>query len=1020
MKVSGLPSLPVRTTLCPWVRTAQSSPCWPSEVRFTQRRRLPLQVVALDAEATVALVEPSPSNGVRTPAVVAAAVEVSQEVVVEPLPEKNFGGLRGGRYPFLYDNVYGLPVVRQVASYGEALEGLRSGRIAEVLWFQPLPADTAGGSREALRTAADGRCLLRYASGQVKQSVIPYGEPRIMQAIHEYGAVAGFIPLEPRHMRELVAVRKANYAGSSDAVAEVVGTAALEEEPLTGVTVEPPEGLRRGPPVGPTTLEALLAYGTREQLDDTLSYNKELAASEVSALHEKRETWLRDQEELDETARLERSAATAAGGASLQGAAAGGGFSLAGWLDTIQLTNEQQALVLKYVPLLGPVLGSGFILGLYLLARLVKGDLTDRMKMMDLEAEKKKKMALKEARIAFLEEEVPGMVAKGATIDDIRKRCSSINTRLGTKLAIADSELVSTYDACRMLLSEGVDLSAVSSSAATASLAQMESDERKAAATGAEGGGDEGMNALMDMSKLNTARIRKATDPKILDVKKRVRDVRRKLKRESKVQLSDEIIFFDDVAGNKQAKIELMEVVDFFRTPEKFRASGARAPKGVLLVGPPGNGKTLMARAVAGESGVAFISSSAAEFIEMYMGLGAARVRDLFNTARSVAPCIIFIDELDAVGRQRQGGGRSNDERDNTVNQLLSEMDGFEAEQQGIVVMGATNRKDVLDAALTRPGRFDRSIEVRRPDFQGRLEAVKVHLRDKPVSSDIDYVTLASLMGGMSGAQIAGVANTACFLASREGRDEVGQSDLTAAIEQAKYGRAYDQGRFVGAARRRRFAVMEAGISLAATLLPAIEPVDYITIQPSLRSPLGRTVLKPHVGRYTTGVWTYRYLREQLLVALAGRAAEELVMGREELSSLNQDRLQFARQIAFKIMNSGMSEHPDYEHIRGLGQNNYDPSSEPGRFTMYTVTLDSNQSRSEAIDMDMEVEARLNGSYREVLSMLQRNRAALDALIEQLLAKEKLSGEEVVEVVEKLGHPKDLEHRAQWANYDLL
>ncbi|KAG2434013.1 hypothetical protein HYH02_012473 [Chlamydomonas schloesseri] len=421
-----------------------------------------------------------------------------------------------------------------------------------------------------------------------------------------------------------------------------------------------------------------------------------------------------------------------------------------------------------------------------------------------------------------------------------------------------------------------------------------------------------------------------------------------------------------------------------------------------------------------GESGVAFISSSAAEFIEMYMGLGAARVRDLFNTARSVAPCIIFIDELDAVGRQRQGGGRSNDERDNTVNQLLTEMDGFEAEQQGIVVMGATNRKDVLDAALTRPGRFDRSIEVRRPDFQGRLEAVKVHLRDKPVAVEIDYVSLASLMGGMSGAQIAGVANTACFLASRDGRTEVNQTDLTLAVEQAKYGRAYDQSRFVGAGRKKRFAVMEASIALAATLLPAMEPVEYVTIIPSTRSPLGRTVLKPHVGRYTTGVWTYRYLREQLLVALAGRAGEELVLGRDELSSLNQHRLQMARQIAWKIMNSGMSSHPDYEHIRGLGANYFDGSSEPGRFQQTTIVMDANQTRTEAVDADMEVEGLLNGGYKQVFELLVRNRAALDALTELLLEREKVSGEEVVQVVEELGHPADLAVRQQWAGYELL
>lgn len=220
--------------------------------------------------------------------------------------------------------------------------------------------------------------------------------------------------------------------------------------------------------------------------------------------------------------------------------------------------------------------------------------------------------------------------------------------------------------------------------------ALQEAKERAAAQKEVNDGGAEPSqeDAAMEMGKLNTARVRKAIDPKILEVKRRVRQARRSLKRESKVQLSDEIIFFDDVAGNEQAKVELLEVVDFFRKPEKFRSSGAKVPKGVLLVGPPGNGKTLMARAVAGESGVAFISSSASEFIEMYMGLGAARVRDLFNTARSLAPCIIFIDELDAVGRARRG----NDERDNTVNQLLTELDGFEADTSGIVVMAATNR----------------------------------------------------------------------------------------------------------------------------------------------------------------------------------------------------------------------------------------------------------------------------------------------------------------------------------------
>ncbi|KAG2425174.1 hypothetical protein HXX76_013928 [Chlamydomonas incerta] len=1022
MKATGLPSLPARALGAAGCSTSpRPAPGWSSRGCASGRRRACVRVQVAEAEAAGAVVG-------ATEAAAAAAVPAlpaRATAVVAPLPEKNYGSLRGGRWPFLYDNVYGLPVVRQVASYGEVLEGIRTGRVSQVLWFQAprgaadsaaAPPPGLGGPQQPTPppiASPDGRCLVRFANGQVKQAVIPPGEPRISQALSQYGTAVSYIPLEPRYMPELAAVRDAARRQG----------AALGEVEAGGMAtpVELPEAERRGAAVAPTAYEAVAAYGGPEQLAAALDDNYQVAAGQLAELLAEREAWAAEQEALEAASRAERSAAERAGGGATALAPAGG-FSVGAWLDSIQLTNEQQALVLKYVPILGPVLGSGFIIGLYLLARLVKGDLTDRLKMMDSEADKKKKTALKEARIAFLEEEVPGLVAKGASLDDVRKRAQPINSRLGAKLAIGDGEIQSTYEACRLLLSEGVDLSAASSTAASGALAQMESDERRAAAGAAEGGGEGGdaMNTMMEMGKLNTARIRKATDPKIMDVKKRVRDVRRKLKRESKVQLSDEIIFFDDIAGNKQAKVELMEVVDFFRTPEKFKASGARAPKGVLLVGPPGNGKTLMARAVAGESGVAFISSSAAEFIEMYMGLGAARVRDLFNTARSVAPCIIFIDELDAVGRQRQGGGRSNDERDNTVNQLLTEMDGFEAEQQGIVVMGATNRKDVLDAALTRPGRFDRSIEVRRPDFQGRLEAVKVHLRDKPVAAEIDYVTLASLMGGMSGAQIAGVANTACFLASRDGRSEVTETDLALAVEQAKYGRAYDQSRFVGAGRKKRFAVMEAAIALAATLLPAIEPVEYATIIPSTRSPLGRTVLKPHVGRYTTGVWTYRYLREQLLVALAGRAGEELVLGRDELSSLNQHRLQMARQIAWKIMNSGMSAHPDYEHLRGLGANYFDGSSEPGRFQMTTITMDANQTRSEAVDTDMEVEALLNGGYKQVFELLVRNRAALDSLTELLLEREKVSGEEVVAVVEELGHPEDLAARAQWAGYELL
>jgi len=919
-------------------------------------------------------------------------VKPAERVAVEPLPEKNVGTLRGGRYPFAYDPVYGLPVVNDVVKYGEALRDMREGRIKEVLWFLTPPNNA--------ERFVDGRCLLHYKDGRVKQSVLPPFDLRIKEAMEVHAVRGVELPPEPRHVPSLASYDREFTHPFAKWYAENVDV--YEDAGGAG---------RRGPRVGPTTLEAAF-------MPDLEADRREVLAESIEEL----QAYVDGIERMDTDDWEVYKDAGARGGkqddSRYERAALEAGKPKS-WMDNIQISQEMQVLILRYVPIVGPILGSAFIIGLYMASRLVRGDLTDRMKMMSQEDDKKKRTALKEARIAFLEEEVPALVARGASIDDVRKKAAEVNKKLGSKFEISDTELQSTLEACQKLLEEGSDISGAAGSASAADriLAEEEEKDRQAAQKAASEGGDGGeadpANALMEMGKLNTARIRKAVDPRILEVKRRVRQARRGLKRDSKVQLSDEIIFFDDVAGNEQAKVELLEIVDFFRKPEKFRSSGAKAPKGVLLVGPPGNGKTLMARAVAGESGVAFISSSASEFIEMYMGLGAARVRDVFNTARNLAPCIIFIDELDAVGRARRSGGQGNDERDNTVNQLLTEMDGFEAEQQGIVVMAATNRKDVLDAALTRPGRFDRSIEVRRPDFNGRLEGIKVHLRDKPIAGDIDYKELALMTGGMSGAQLAGVCNTACFIASRAGRADVTMVDLRAAVEQSKYGKAYDAHKFISPNRKRRFAVMEAAISLTATLLPAIEPVDYVTISPSNKSPIGRTVLKPNVARYTTGMWTKRYLEEQLLVALAGRAAEEVVFGLDELSSLNQHRLMFARQIVHKMLNAGMSEHPDFENIRTLGAQWTDSSSEPGRFQTYTIQTDQNQSRSEWVDVDLEMEMKLNGAYEEVKALLTRNRPCLDKLVEALLQTERLEGDAVRALVEKHAVKEDLARRAE-------
>jgi cell division protease FtsH len=259
------------------------------------------------------------------------------------------------------------------------------------------------------------------------------------------------------------------------------------------------------------------------------------------------------------------------------------------------------------------------------------------------------------------------------------------------------------------------------------------------------------------------------------------------------------------------------------------------------------------------------------------------------------------------------------------------------------------------------------------------------------------------------------MCNSACFIASREGRAEVTMADLRLAVEQSKYGRSADLQRFISPGRKQRFAVMEASISLVATLLPAIEPVDFTTILPSVKSPIGRTVLKPNIGRYTTGMWTKRYLEEQLLVALAGRAGEEVVFGRDGMSSLQQSRNMLARQIASKMLNSGMSDHIDYANLRGLGNTWYDTSFEPGRFQTYTVTTDNDQTQSEWVDMDVEMEVRVNGSYEKVKAMIERNRMCLDLIVRLLLEAEKVSGDEIRAIVEGAADPADLEARKREA-----
>lgn len=361
-------------------------------------------------------------------------------------------------------------------------------------------------------------------------------------------------------------------------------------------------------------------------------------------------------------------------------------------------------------------------------------------------------------------------------------------------------------------------------------------------------------------------------------------------------------VSFSDVAGVEEAKLELTEIVHFLRYPERFRAMGARIPKGVLLVGPPGTGKTLIAKAVAGEANVPFINISGSEFVEMFVGVGASRVRDLFRQAKRHAPCIIFVDEIDAVGRQRGvafAGG--NEEREQTLNQLLVEMDGFDS-QAGIVILGATNRPDVLDKALLRPGRFDRQVTLDPPDIAGRQAILEVHARGKPLASDVDLRVLAQQTPGFSGADLANLLNEAAILAARSNRDAITQADLEESILRVMAG-PERKSRVLSEQERRVTAYHEVGHAMVMRLLPHTDPVHKVSIV-SRGQALGFTVQRPKEDRYLV---TKSQLLARMAGAMGGRAAEEIIFG-EMTTGARQD-IEYATEIARRMVcEFGMSE----------------------------------------------------------------------------------------------------------------
>ena len=447
-------------------------------------------------------------------------------------------------------------------------------------------------------------------------------------------------------------------------------------------------------------------------------------------------------------------------------------------------------------------------------------------------------------------------------------------------------------------------------------------------------------------------------------------------------------VTFKDAAGVDEAKQELKEVVEFLRNPEHFQRLGGRMPKGVLLVGPPGTGKTLLARAVAGEAGVPFFNISGSEFIEMFVGVGAARVRDLFEQARAKAPCIVFIDELDAIGRQRGGpvvmGG--HDEREQTLNQLLVEMDGFDS-SKGVVVLSATNRPDVLDKALLRPGRFDRQIVVDKPDVKGREEILKIHTRNLKLAPDVDLGIIARRTPGFVGADLANVANEAAILAARKNRDAITMDDFEAAIDRVIAGPEKKRST-LSPEEKHRVAYHESGHTLVAELVPTGEPVHKVSIIPRGIGALGYTLQVPEKEKFLA---TKNELMDQIAILLGGRVAEEIVFG--DISTGAQNDLERSTELARNMICSyGMSEK--------LGAMTFGRKNQ-SLFLGTEYGEEKNYSEETARQIDAEVRAVIQDSYQRVRVLLQENRATLDALAAELEKKEVLSAEDVKSIVKK-------------------
>ena len=443
---------------------------------------------------------------------------------------------------------------------------------------------------------------------------------------------------------------------------------------------------------------------------------------------------------------------------------------------------------------------------------------------------------------------------------------------------------------------------------------------------------------------------------------------------------------FDDVAGVEEAKEEVKEIVDFLKHPERYIRLGAKIPKGVLLVGPPGTGKTLLAKAVAGEADVPFFSVSGSSFIEMFVGVGAARVRDLFEQAKKEAPSIIFIDEIDAIGKSRAAAGSmgGNDEREQTLNQLLAEMDGFSSDKSPVIVLAATNRPEVLDAALLRPGRFDRQVLVDKPDFKGRVAILKVHMKDIKISDDVDIEEIGRLTAGLAGADLANIINEAALLAGRQNKDKVHQKDLVEAVERAIAG-LEKKSRRINPKEKRIVAYHESGHALIAEVTRGAKKVSKVSIIPRGLAALGYTLNTPEENKY---LMQKHELIAEIDVLLGGRAAEDVYIG--EISTGASNDLERATDIVKSMVSLyGMTD------VAGLMV----LEKQQNIFLNGGTTKDYSEKMAE--EMDAFVKDFLEERYKHVTNILKEYNGAIEKMVESLFKEETIEGTQVVEIIKE-------------------